>query len=279
MLLVILDGPPMGAIIAIIVIAALYFLISRAEIIATWGDLSSGLAFQKARNALEAGERKIPSEELATAILALSGGAWSRNHLAEYADWLSAGRGIVTLGQVLFGEIETLWVRGTRRKNFSRTYIRDEGLSAFPAVVVEEELGKGIKTLLQAQGIGGLKPNSVLLGWSEDPDRRGMFNDALCLFKSMGRTALVLRYDRGIERLKDGAAAGAINIWWDGPRNGNMMLILAHLLKQNQAWRNHPIRILCTVPPKADTANLELTMHKQLEEPPGLMPRWLFCRP
>lgn len=265
-LLVMFLMAPRWAIIAIVVIASLYSLISRAEIIATWGDLSSGLAFQKARNALLRLEKeRFHPKNWRPTILALSGGAWSRNHLAEYADWLSAGRGVVTLGQVLFGEIENLSVHRDQAEKLLRTYIREEELSAFPAVVVEEGLGKGIKTLLQAQGIGGLKPNSVLMGWSEDPARRGMFNDALYLFKSMGRTALVLRYDRGIERLKDGAAAGVINIWWDGPRNGNMMLILAHLLKQNRAWRNHPIRILCTVPPKADTANLELTMHKRLE--------------
>lgn len=257
---------PLWAVIAIGVIAALYFLIGRAEIIATWGDLSSGLAFQKARNALLKLEKeKYHPKNWRPTILALSGGAWSRNHLAEYADWLSAGRGVVTLAQVLFGEIENLSGHREQAERLLRGYISEEDLSAFPAVVVEEDLGKGIKTLLQAQGIGGLKPNSVLMGWSEDPSRRDLFSDALRLFRSMGRTALVLRYDREIERLKDGAAAGAINIWWDGPRNGNMMLVLAHLLKQNRAWRNHPLRILCPAPPRADRANLETTMRQRLE--------------
>jgi len=257
---------PLWAVVAIGVMISLYFLISRAEIIATWGDLSSGLAFQMARNALLRLEKeKFHPKNWRPTILALSGGAWSRNHLAEYADWLSAGRGVVTLAQVLFGEFEKLSGHKEQAEKLLRAYIREEDLSAFPAVVVEEDLGEGIKTLLQAQGIGGLKPNSVLMGWSEDPSRTETFSRALRLFRSMGRTTLILRYDREADRLKGGAIAGAINIWWDGSRNGNMMLVLAHLLKQNRAWRNHPLRILCTVPPKADVESLQLAMSKRLE--------------
>ncbi len=265
-LIVMLLMNPLWAIVAIGVMISLYFLISRAEIIATWGDLSSGLAFQTARNALLRLEKeKFHPKNWRPTILALSGGAWGRNHLAEYANWLSAGRGVVTLAQVLFGEVGNMSGHKDQAEKLLRSYIREENLSAFPAVVVEEELGKGIKTLLQAQGIGGLKPNTVLMGWSDDPARTETFSGALRLFKAMGRTALILRYDKEAERLKDGAIAGAINIWWDGSRNGNMMLVLAHLLKQNRAWRNHPLKILCPVPPKADTGNIELAMGKRLE--------------
>ena len=35
-----------------------------------------------------------------------------------------------------------------------------------------------------------------------------------------------------------------IDVWWRGRKNGELMLLLAHLLTLNDAWRQRPVRLL-----------------------------------
>ncbi|HAW31398.1 MAG TPA: amino acid permease, partial [Planctomycetaceae bacterium] len=52
---------------------------------------------------------------------------------------------------------------------------------------------------------------------------------------------------------------GTIDVWWRGRRNGSLMLLLAHLLHQNPAWRRNRIRVLRAV--VNDEAVEEVTRH------------------
>jgi hypothetical protein len=41
---------------------------------------------------------------------------------------------------------------------------------------------------------------------------------------------------------------GPIDVWWRGKENGHLMVLLAHLLTQNDVWRGRSIRLLRMVP-------------------------------
>jgi len=87
------------AAIALILAGSLYFFISRAEIRVKWGDVDSGLAYQRARKALLRMEQeRYHPKNWRPSILVLSGGAYNRLHLAEYACWFTAANGIVSIG-------------------------------------------------------------------------------------------------------------------------------------------------------------------------------------
>lgn len=252
------------AVTALVMAAVLYGLIARAEIIVQWGDLDSGLAFQRARNALLRLEReRYHPKNWRPIILALSGAAWSRLHIAEYACWLAAGRGIVTLGQVIQGDLEDRLVRRSQAEQLLRKFIRESALPAFPVAIVEEDIGEGVRALLQCHGIGGLRPNTVLMGWSEDPARTGVFYEVICLSRKLHRSLIIV----GCEEDRDALLipSGAINIWWTDPKNGALMLLLAFLLRQNRQWRRHPLRILRPVPLKADVENVTREMKELLD--------------
>ena len=250
---------------AIALAGTLYFLIARAEILVRWGDLDSGLAYQRARNALLRleNERYHP-KNWRPSILALSGGAYNRLHLAEYASWLTADSGIVSIGQIIRGNLDELLDRQREAEILLRKFIRDEELDAFPAVVVDENIHAAVQTLLQCHGLGGLRPNVLLLGWSRDPDKTGTFAGLLALAKRMRRSVVVVANKQTDKEGRTWIADGAINVWWSKESNGALMLLLAHLLKKNPAWRARPIRILRPVPPKADVHNVAREMQELL---------------
>jgi len=256
---------PLWAVTAIVLAAGMYVLIERAEIIVKWGDVSSGVAFQRARKSLlRLEQEKYHPKNWRPSLLTLSGGPWNRLHLVSYAVLLAADRGLVSLAQVITGRLENRVKRQMEAEKLLRKYIADEELPAFPVVVVDENFGDGLKSLLQCHGIGGLKPNTILMGWSADPKKEGVFTQTLRIAKQMNRSIIVVSCTQ--EQEKWDPPAGAINIWWNDAKNGPMMVLLGFLVKQNREWRDCPLRILRPVPVKADVENVTAEMTEVLTD-------------
>lgn len=247
------------ALVAIIASGTLYLMIKRAKLIVQWGDVFSGYAYRRARNALLALEKeKYHPKNWRPSLLTLSGVAGSRMHLIKYAHLLSANRGIVSLAQIIVGELAELSKKRLAAEKLMRDFIRKEKLPAVPVVVVDENITDGFKSLLQCHGIGGLKPNILLFGWSNDPKNQDTFSSILQLVRRMKHSCLILSSNREEDSWE--SPSGAINIWWTDEKNGTMMLLLGHLLQENREWRDCPLRILRPVPPKADVEKVEKDM-------------------
>lgn len=251
------------ALVALILGSTLYFLIARAEIQVKWGDLSGGLAFQVARKSLlRLEQERYHPKNWRPSILALSGGAYNRLHLAQYACWFTVDCGIVSIGQVIRGKLQDLFDRRREAESILRKFILKEELPAFPVVIVEENLHDAIKALLQCHGIGGMRPNTVLLGWSKDPEKSEIFQEIITTVVEMRRSLIIIATTP--EKDKTPVAQGAITLWWNTEKDGHLMLLLAFMLKKNLAWRDHPIRIIRTVKPKADINNIQEEMNTML---------------
>jgi amino acid transporter len=252
------------AIVAIILATGMYLLILRREIIAQWGDLNSGLAFQRARKALlRLEQEKYHPKNWRPSILTLSSGIWNRSNLLHYACLFSANRGIVSLAQIMAGELEDRFVHRDQAEKLMRKFIRKEKLPAFPVVVVEKDFSDGLKALLQCHGIGGLRPNTLLLGWSGVAEQSGVFSLILNLAKEMQRNLLVVRSQQ--EQNNWIVPRGTINVWWNDSANSPLSLLVGFLMKQNREWRDKPLRILRTVALKTDVENLKKEINEMLK--------------
>lgn len=233
-----------------------FFFITRSEIQVKWGDLYGGLAFQTARNGLLRLEReRYHPKNWRPSILALTGGVYNRLHLTEYACWFTLDSGIVSLGQIIKGDLKELHTRRQQAEATLRQFILKEELPAFPVVVVEDDLHTAVKALLQCHGIGGMRPNTVLLGWSEDLEKAEIFWKMIATVKSMKRSLIIISTAEKDEKAH--IPEGVINIWWDSAKNVELMLLLAFMLKKNRAWRDQPIRVIRPVTCKADMNNIE----------------------
>ncbi|MDI9431804.1 MAG: amino acid permease [Sedimentisphaerales bacterium] len=251
------------AAVSIVLAGTLYFFIARSEVQVKWGDVDSGLAYQRARKALLRLEReRYHPKNWRPSVLVLAGGAKNRLHLCEYASWFTTDRGIVSIAQVIRGELEDLLDRRREAENILRKSILEADIPAFPVVVVEEDIHAAIKALLQCHGIGGMRPNTVMLGWSEDPENLGVFSETLAITKRMKRSLIIIACQQ--EQEKTYIPDGAINVWWTSQKNGALMLLLAYLLTRNNEWRDRPLRIIRPVAPKADIQNIEKEMGEQL---------------
>lgn len=253
------------ALIAMLLAGVMFYLIDRAEIIVQWGDLNSGLAFERARKALlRLEQERYHPKNWRPSILALSGGTWNRINLLRYACLLSAGRGLVSLAQVVSGDLCEHSIRQQETEKVMRKIIRKEELPAFPVVVVNRDFPEALKALLQCHGIGGLRPNTLLLGWSPEAGKSLVFTQILTLGLKMNRSVLIVRCARQEEEW--GSPNGAINIWWNDSHNSSMMVMLGFLLKENREWRECTLRVIRPVAAKADTQNLRSEMKSFLKD-------------
>ena len=253
------------ALLAIGTIAALVLYIQTREIEARWGDLHSGVAFERARRALlRLEQEQYHPKNWRPSILALSGTAWTRPHLAQYGHWLTAGHGVLSLSHVVTGDVEELASRRQSYEQTLRSFVDREDVQAFPTVIISPTVRDGIASLLQAQGLGGMRPNTILMGWpNEGGSRAAAFGSLMRLTANLGRSFVAARFleyrdpDDDDRPLDWTAPPGPIDVWWRGCRNGTLMLLLAHLLHQNPAWRRKTIRVLRVVPHQDAVADVE----------------------
>lgn len=250
------------ALIAILIMSVIYFVIFRRQVEARWGDLNSGLLFERTRKNLLKLERMLyHPKNWRPIILAMSGTAWSRPTLAVYGHWLTNGHGILNLGQVIQGELEDRVERIIAQEALLEKFIVEQELEAFPNIVAAPSILEGTEYLIQCSGLGALRPNTLLLGWPTEVGKA----EALV---ASSRVIASLRRNVVIARLRDDEQSdpwhvpdGTIDVWWRGQKNGELMLLLAHLLKQNPGWRARTIRLMRVVTDAA--AREEVLAHLQ----------------
>ncbi len=235
------------ALLSIGLLVLLHRFIAAREIQANWGDLRSGLAFERARRNLLAVEALAEHpKNWRPVLLVLTGAADRRKHLAVFGQWLTAGHGVQSLGVVIEGRVESLLERRAAQKQVLRRFIAEEDIAAFPVVCVSPTLEEGIASLVQCHGLGGLEPNTVMLGWPEMPDRWPRFCGVIRTVAGLGRSVLVVRSARR-EESQWTPPRGTIDVWWRGRDNGPLMVLLAHLLTRNEGWRGRTIRLMRVV--------------------------------
>ena len=239
------------ALVSILFVTGLHWIIRNREVESRWGDLRSGVVFERARTSLLRLENEVQHpKNWRPNIMAFTGTGWTRPHLPIYGHWLTSGHGILSLAQVVIGDAETDAEKRDRYERQLKRFTTKEGLQAFPVVVCHETLSSGMEALIQCHGIGGLRTNTVLLGWPNDRSKAGVFGSNARVITRLNRSVLAARFlhQRETEEKEFSdlweIPTGTIDVWWRGMENGELMLLLAHLLHRNPGWRSNAIRVL-----------------------------------
>jgi hypothetical protein len=209
-----------------------------------FGDARAGFLYASVtRNLLRLRGRRAHAKNWRPSLLILSGNPEKRLAVVRYGLWLEAGRGIVSVVQVLSGGVKGLSKRRETAIQALKAFLRRNGLSAFPEVVITSDFDEGLCVLVQAHSIGPIKPNVVLTGWPREEDRVLPFLLHVQDIRALEKSVLVL-VDRGLPETE---TPKRIDIWWRGMKNGALMAVFAHLLTRNWEWAEARVRILRVV--------------------------------
>jgi amino acid transporter len=235
---------PLAAIAAIAIEILLWVGLTRREQRAGWGDVRRGVYESLIRwSLIRLSQRSMTARNWRPHVIVFADDVARRLDLVRFATWFSQERGVVTVCQLVVGDLLTseLDVDADRRR--IQTLLDREGLTAFGEVDIVPDVIEGMTDVAQANGIAGLTSNTILLGLPREGERLAEFLQVVTRLERLHKSVVIGRVE---PELKPRTGQDReIHVWWGGLRqNGDLMLLLAHLLTRNPGWRRAKIRLL-----------------------------------
>ncbi|XP_055934757.1 solute carrier family 12 member 7-like isoform X2 [Argiope bruennichi] len=215
-----------------------------------WGDGIRGLALSAARYSLLRLEEGPPhTKNWRPQILVLcklnSDLVPKHRKLISFASQLKAGKGLTLVSSVIEGEFTKKHSEAQAAKLSLRKVMTEEKVKGFAEVVVCPSIANGLSHLIQTTGLGGLKHNTVIMGWPfgwrQNPEAGRIFIENV---RNVAASKNALLIPKGIDQYPEitGKISGHIDVWWI-VHDGGLLMLLPFLLKQHRVWKNCKLRI------------------------------------
>ncbi len=255
----------LSTIIALFVVGLIYVIQKNRSLKQDWGDVKAGVLISLARySLLKLQEFELNPKNYRPNIMVFTGNPETRPHLAQLANYLARGNGIVTYINILKGDADNPQdiIRKEQARRTLREFVDRNKLTAFYEVELVENPVKAIECVVQAHGIGNLYSNVALFGWGHRKDRENILLKHIRKLVNLEKDILILDYkkDRGFGDFSQ------IDVWWGG-KGGNieLMLLVSYILKLNDDWRNARVRVLKIVKTQQRQEIAENNIRQKLE--------------
>lgn len=230
-----------AAMLAVVIVALIYLALRRRILKVRFGDARWGFVYSRVRaHLLKLSAMPSHPKNWRPIILVLTGKPEERLTMAAFALWIGEERGLVTLARVLVGELDELARHRETAIAQLNKFLAENGFRALSTVVVFKSLDDGLNALIQAHPVSPLQPNTVMMGWSDDPARCDSFVEILNSVKLLNKSLILVR-DGGLHNVQ---GKRKIDVWWRGKENGSLMMLLTYLLTLNQEWSDASVRLL-----------------------------------
>jgi amino acid transporter len=227
---------PLACIAAVVLELGLYLHLRRRALRREWGDVRAGMWMAVARFALmKLRENRTDPRNWRPHILLLAGDPGKRISLVRLASWFNQDRGIVTACRLMSGDLHDGSIEIDRVRAEMEAEMSDAGLTAFCEAHVVPDFETGVLGIAQASGVGELAANTVMFGWSKRHERLASQLRLMRALANAGKSTIISR----IQWAHEPGQEKRIDLWWGGlQNNGDLMLLLAHLLRLNPEWTN-----------------------------------------
>uniref|UniRef100_A0A8C5SPR0 Solute carrier family 12 member 6 n=1 Tax=Laticauda laticaudata TaxID=8630 RepID=A0A8C5SPR0_LATLA len=241
------------AIIAMVIAGMIYKYIEYHGAEKEWGDGIRGLSLSAARFALLRLEEGPPHTKnwrpQLLVLLKLDEDLHVKHpHLLTFASQLKAGKGLTIVGSVMVGNFLESYSEALAAEQTIKHLMEAERVKGFCQIVVAAKVREGISHLIQSCGLGGMKHNTVVMGWpnawrqSEDARAWKTFIGTVRVTTAARLALLVAKNVAFYPSNAEPFSEGNIDVWWI-VHDGGMLMLLPFLLKQHKVWRKCKIRI------------------------------------
>ena len=243
-----------------------YFILQRRTVQATSGDARRGVYEFLVKTSLSnLRSLKMTPRNWRPYIQLIVNDHKKQLNLVRFASYFGQNSGIVTVSELIFGDLNgtTNFDRDANTAAIDKFY-SDANLVVFPeSYIVENHLFESsLLTAVQANGMAGLRSNLVMMCWPDKPEYLSRFLVLLRKFAAIKLSAMIGRVDPDFEQPRDGSRH-LIHVWWGGlQRNGDLMLLLAYLLKCSHPWKNSVIRLISVVPREEDAESARQAINR-----------------
>jgi amino acid transporter len=232
---------PIACILAIAFEIILFWILRKRSMQKEWGDVRAGFWGTLARFALlKLKKHANDPRNWRPNILVFAGDLNKRLALVQLANFLNQRRGILTVCNMIIGNLKNDKINIKRETEKMDEILEQAGIQAFNEIDVVSKFESGTINITQANGIAGLNSNTIMFGWSDKKKRMISLLKTIRIISGLQKSSLLVRLNKppGI------STYARIDIWWRGKHsNGDLMLLLAHLLSLNDEWKNAKIII------------------------------------
>ncbi|ELK05581.1 Solute carrier family 12 member 6 [Pteropus alecto] len=232
------------AIVAMVIAGMIYKYIEYQGAEKEWGDGIRGLSLSAARFALLRLEEGPPHTKnwrpQLLVLMKLDEDLHIKHpRLLTFASQLKAGKGLTIVGSVIVGNFLENYGEALAAEQTIKHLMEAEKVKGFCQLVVAAKLKEGISHLIQSCGLGGMKHNTVVMGWpngwrqSEDARAWKTFIGTVRVTTAAHLALLVAKnisfFPSNVEQFSE----GNIDVWWI-VHDGGMLMLLPFLLKQHK---------------------------------------------
>jgi hypothetical protein len=185
----------------------------------------------------------------------------SRIEIVKFASLLGQNSGVLTISKLIkLDDHERL--SKIKELNFTmKQELKSSGIEAFTEVNIVDDFKKGMYTVAASHGIAGLKTNTVVFGWSLTRKGKREELETIQDIAKLNKNILLLYFNHTISKQKD----KRIDIWWGGlETNGDLMLLLAYLIRLNNEWAKTTINIFSVVETEEEKRQSENHIQKSI---------------
>ncbi len=232
---------PIACILAIAFEIILFWILRKRSMRKEWGDVRAGFWGTLARFALlNLRKHENDPRNWRPNILVFAGDVKKRLSLVQLANFFNQRRGILTVCNMIIGNLKKNEIDIKRETEKMDETLEQAGILAFNEVNVVSQFESGTINITQANGIAGLNSNTIMFGWSDKKKRMISMLKTIRTITGLQKSSLLVR----MNELTEKTGRDRMDIWWRGKHsNGDLMLLLAHLLSLNDEWKNAKIII------------------------------------
>ena len=232
---------PVACVVAALFELVIFFFLRKKALKKRWGDVRAGLWFSVARFALlKLRNHEVDPRNWRPHIISFTKDVSKDIDLVYLANCFNQKHGIVTACKIIEGRLDgEAYEIAKDEKKMSKT-LEAYGLVAFCEVNVAPDFESGAANMIQANGIAGLHSNTVMFGWPDEKDRLVSLLRIMRAVSKIKKNMIISKL-APIRRRK---LKARIDLWWGGLEyNGDLMLLLAHLLKMNTEWQKAQLMV------------------------------------
>jgi len=239
----------------------LYYLYSR-KLEQKWGDSAAGVWMSISRFALlKLNARRIHVRNWRPFMILFINDIKSHIETVKFASLLGQNSGVLTISKLIKPDDHER-LNKIKELNFTmKQELKSVGIEAFTEVNIVDDFKKGMYTVAASHGIAGLKTNTVVFGWSLTQKGKREELETIQDIAKLNKNILLLYFNHTISNQKD----RRIDIWWGGlESNGDLMLLLAYLIRLNNEWAKMTINIFSVVETEEEKRQSENHIQKSI---------------
>lgn len=253
-----LDLPALFA--ATLLLGLLFLAFKRRELTLESGDAWSGVWARVVRAGLaQLGAEKTRESNWRPNILVFSGKRLQRRHLVEFGKAVCGRLGLLSSFEFVQGAGD----EGLSRSDSPPGAADGDRERAFSYRYHCPDIYGGMERVSRIYGFYGIEPNTILMGWSRNPENRAAFSRLLASYHREGFSVLLMYHNAE----KEFGAGGTVDLWWDeGTRNPAFAFVLLRYLVRTPSWDKAMLRLLVINPDRSRREQIHRALERILED-------------